>query len=91
MKTFLLISMLFLTGCSTTLPVTQKFPDAPEVLMEKCPQLETIDKPEIVLSEFLKVITRNYGKYHNCSNQVESWQKWYKDQQQLFDGKSPKK
>jgi hypothetical protein len=91
MRIYLLTFILFLTGCSTVLPVTQKFPEAPEILMEKCPQLETIEKSEIVLSEFLKVVTRNYGKYHNCSNQIESWQKWYKEQQQIFEGKSPKK
>ena len=91
MRIYLLTFILFLTGCSTVLPVTQKFPEAPEILMEKCPQLETISKSEIVLSEFLKVVTRNYGKYHNCSNQIESWQKWYKEQQQIFEGKSPKK
>jgi hypothetical protein len=91
MKIYILICTLFLSGCSTVLPVTQKFPEAPEILMEKCPQLETIDKSEILLSEFLKVVTRNYEKYHNCSNQIESWQKWYKEQQQIFQGKTPKK
>ena len=91
MKIYFLTFILFLTGCSTVLPVTQKFPDVPEILMEKCPQLETIDKSEIVLSEFLKVVTRNYGKYHNCSNQIESWQKWYKEQQQIFEDKTSRK
>lgn len=91
MKIYLLTFILFLTGCSTVLPVTQKFPEAPEILMEKCPPLETINKSEIVLSEFLKVVTRNYGKYHNCSNQIESWQKWYKEQQQIFQDKTSRK
>jgi len=91
MRIYLLTFILFLTGCSTVLPVTQKFPEAPEILMEKCPPLETISKSEIVLSEFLKVVTRNYGKYHNCSNQIESWQKWYKEQQQIFQDKTSRK
>jgi hypothetical protein len=91
MRIYLLTFILFLTGCSTVLPVTQKFPEAPEILMEKCPPLETINKSEIVLSEFLKVVTRNYGKYHNCSNQIESWQKWYKEQQQIFQDKTSRK
>jgi hypothetical protein len=91
MKIYFLTFILFLTGCSTVLPVTQKFPDVPEILMEKCPQLETIEKSEIVLSEFLKVVTRNYSKYHNCSNQIESWQKWYKEQQQIFEDKTSRK
>lgn len=90
MKYFLIL-VIFLAGCSTTVPVKQKFPEAPEVLLEKCPDLETIDKPKIVLSEFLKVITRNYTKYHNCSNLVVAWQDWYKQQKEIFEGAKPSK
>jgi ferritin len=57
--------------------------------MEVCPKLETIDKPEIVLSEFMKVITRNYTKYHECANKVNAWQEWYKKQKDISDKANP--
>ena len=31
-----------LSGCSTTVPVTAKFPNTPENLLVKCPQLEKL-------------------------------------------------
>jgi len=80
-----LSTFLLVTGCSTTVPVKQKFPEAPNVLMEKCEALETIDQPEIVLSEFLKVVTKNYTKHHSCSKLVEAWQKWYVEQKKISD------
>jgi hypothetical protein len=39
-----LLFLLVLTGCSTTVPVTAKFPVVPEKLLVKCPQLETAQK-----------------------------------------------
>jgi len=79
------LSTFLLSGCSNTVPVKQKFPEAPAVLMEKCEPLETIDKPSIVFSEFLKVVTKNYTKHHSCSKLVESWQLWYTEQKKITD------
>ena len=81
--------MILLTGCASTQPIANKFPDSNEYLMEVCPKLETIDKPEIVLSEFMKVITRNYTKYHECANKVNAWQEWYKKQKDISDKANP--
>ena len=39
-----LLLVLILTGCSTTVPVTAKFPDVPERLLVKCPKLEKLEK-----------------------------------------------
>jgi len=77
--------VLILTGCSTTVPVKQKFPEAPAVLMEKCEALDTIDKPSIVFSEFLKTVTKNYTKHHSCAKLVEGWQLWYIEQKKISD------
>lgn len=86
MKNILLFSLLFaLVGCSTTVPVKQKFPEVPQLLMEKCPPLDLIEKPTVTLSELILVITKNYMKYHNCADGVENWQEWYKKQKQIFD------
>jgi hypothetical protein len=37
-----LLILLVLAGCSTTVPVTMKFPEVPDKLLQKCPQLQKI-------------------------------------------------
>lgn len=81
----LLLSVMIISGCSTTAPVKQKFPEAPEILMQKCPDLETVEQPKVLLSELMRTVTRNYMKYHDCKNVVEGWHKWYNDQKKIFD------
>lgn len=85
MKYILLFCVLLFTGCSTTVPVKQKFPAAPEILMQGCPSLDTIDEPKVLLSDLMKTVTRNYMKYHNCKNLVQAWQDWYKDQKKISE------
>ena len=85
MKNILLFcTVIVLAGCHT-IPVAQKFPDAPEILMDKCQPLDTIDKPTVYLSELMTTVTNNYTKYHICANQVESWQDWYNKQKAIYD------
>ena len=36
MKALILSLAIVLAGCSTTVPVARKFPEAPEVLKQKC-------------------------------------------------------
>ncbi len=77
---------LLLTGCSTTVPVTMKFPDAPTVLMEKCPPLQTIDKTEgVSIIDLTKNVTINYTTYYECGIKVENWIEWYNDQKKIFN------
>lgn len=87
MKYILLFCVsLLLSGCATqSVPVKQKFPEAPAILLEKCPPLEKIESDTIVFSEFLKVVTRNYTLYHNCAKVVEAWQLWYNEQKAISD------
>ncbi len=79
-----IIAVLVLMGCSTTVPVTAKFPQAPERLMQKCPQLEKLEN-EAKLSDIAKSVTNNYTKYHECSIQNDSWIEWYNAQKQIFE------
>jgi len=87
MKNILLFCafVIVLSGCSTTVPVKQNFPDAPKILMEKCEPLHTIDQPDVVFSEFLKTVTKNYTKHHNCAKLVEAWQEWHQRQKEIFE------
>jgi|LauGreDrversion4_2_1035121.scaffolds.fasta_scaffold3528161_1 uncharacterized protein YcfL len=86
MKYLLLFPLLILAGCSTTVPVTIKFPEAPQVLLEKCPPLQTIDKQENVsIIDITKNVTANYTTYYECGVKVENWIEWYNDQKKIFD------
>lgn len=77
--------VLFLTGCSTTVPVKAKFPEAPERLMQKCPQLEKLNDGS-KLSDVAKTIAENYSSYHECSVKNDGWIEWYQKQKQIFEG-----
>ena len=79
-----IIVLLLLTGCSTTVPVSRKFPTAPDVLMEKCVQLELL-QPDAKLSDVAKNVTHNYSLYHECAIKNEFWQEWYAEQKKIFD------
>ena len=82
MKIIVLSIAILLAGC-TTVPVTYKFPEAPPILLKPCPDLETIEKDKVLLSELMKTVTRNYTKYHECRDIVKAWQDWYIEQQKI--------
>ena len=86
MKNILLFCVItLLAGCTTTVPVTAKFPEAPEILLVECDQLDKIGKDKVYFSEFLKTVVGNYNKYHICSAQNAAWKEWYKQQKEIFD------
>jgi hypothetical protein len=82
--TICIILAFLATGCSTVVPVTVKFPEAPEQLLVKCPQLEKIEE-EPKLSDITKSITKNYTTYYECAVKNDSWIEWYKIQKDIFD------
>jgi hypothetical protein len=79
----LLVSVL-LTGCLAT-PVKRTFPDVPKELMEICPDLSTVAEGTTQLSEVMKVVTQNYGQYHECRIKNDLWIEWYKTQREIFE------
>ena len=80
-----LLLLLLMTGCSTVVPVTVKFPDAPgNVAMTACPQLQKI-ADDAKLSDISKTITVNYGTYYECAVKTDAWIEWYKVQKQIFE------
>ena len=85
MKYLLLVAAIFLTGCSTTVPVTAKFPAVPEMLNEKCPQLKTVDGEQVSVIDLTKTITINYTAYYECAVKNEGWIEWYQKQKQIFE------
>ena len=82
-KLLLILPIILLTGCLVT-PVKRNFPEVPKELMEACPALKQT-QPTEKLSEVLKVVTQNYGQYHECRLKVDTWVEWYKTQKEIFE------
>jgi len=78
---FLLV--LALTGCSVV-PVKVNFPDVPERLMIKCPQLEKVSETP-TLSDVAKTVTNNYTSYYECAVKHDGFVEWYNIQKEIFN------
>jgi len=80
------ILLLLMIGCSTTVPVTVKFPEAPgNVAMTACPQLQKLAE-DAKLSDISKTVSVNYGTYYECAIKTDAWIEWYKIQKHIFEG-----
>jgi hypothetical protein len=82
MKKVLIV--LLLSGCSTTVPVVMKFPEAPQPLLEKCVELQQTPE-DATLSEIAKKIGINYTSYHECSVKNDAWIDWYHTQKNIYE------
>ena len=85
MKYVITLVTVLLMGCSTPVPVTPRFPEAPAALKEKCEQLKKIEGDKVAITEMLKVVVHNYALYYECSTKVEGWQEWYDTQKKIFE------
>lgn len=86
MKLVTIVLALCLSACSTVVPVTAKFPDAPSAT-EACPQLETVTDT-VKLSELTNTVAKNYSTYYECAVKVDTWNEWYATQKRIFEGVS---
>ena len=85
MKNIIAVCAFFaLTGCSTVVPVKAKFPDMPERLMVKCPQLEKVSETP-TLSDVAKSVTNNYTTYYDCAVKHDAFIEWYNIQKNIFE------
>jgi len=82
---YLLVLSLLLGGCSTVVPVTVKFPEAPAELLVDCEQLEKVPADTKQLSVTSETVVRNYGRYHKCRAKVNSWNEWYNTQKKIYE------
>jgi hypothetical protein len=83
-KIKILLCALALSGCSTVVPVKAKFPDVPERLMIKCPQLEKVSETP-TLSDVAKTVTNNYTSYYECAVKHDGFVEWYNTQKEIFN------
>jgi hypothetical protein len=85
MKYIVLLSALLLTGCLSTAPVRQKFPDVPDALKERCESLKKVEGDKVAITEMLKVVVQNYTLYYECSTKVDGWNEWYNSQKKIYE------
>ena len=85
MKYVLLSLALLLSACSTSVPVRQPFPVAPAALLERCPDLLTIDDGKNSMRDMLKVVIQNYALYYQCAEKTHGWQDWYGQQKKIHE------
>ena len=81
---YALIFSLILTGCSTVVPVSQKFPEAPEALIKKCDNLIKLNN-DAKLSDIAETVTANYSMYYKCSAKQEEFVEWYNNQKKIYE------
>lgn len=83
--TIVLLFVLALSGCSTVVPVTAKFPEAPGAqALVACPQLNKL--PEAAqLSDVAKTVAVNYTEYYTCAVKTDAWIEWYQKQKIIFE------
>jgi len=84
MKYITCFLLVLLTGCSSLVPVKAKFPDVPERLIVKCPQLEKVSETP-TLSDVTKTVTNNYTTYYECAVKHDAFVEWYQTQKRIFE------
>jgi hypothetical protein len=85
MKYIVLSLVVFLSACTATVPVKQKFPEAPAELFEKCPTLNTIEPGKTAITDLLKTVVGNYALYYECAIKQEGWTNWHDKQRKIFE------
>jgi len=83
-KTILVSVIMTLFGCSTTVPVTAKFPDAPKYGLQTCPQLLKL-KNDAKMSDVAGSVIYNYSAYQECAVKNDAWIEWYQIQKNIFE------
>jgi len=85
MKLVVLAISLALTACSTLVPVSMTFPEAPgKQAMVACPNLQKL-KDDARLSDVSRTVTINYSTYYECAVKTDAWIEWYQIQRHIFE------
>jgi hypothetical protein len=85
MKLVVLAISLALTACSTLVPVSMTFPEAPgKQAQVACPNLQKL-KDNALLSDVSRTITINYSTYYECAVKTDAWIEWYQIQRHIFE------
>lgn len=85
MKTLILTLAILVTGCSSV-PLKVELMPAPDLITQKCPELQIIDEKTVSLAKLMETVTRNYGKYHECALLHSSMVEWYERYRTIING-----
>lgn len=85
MRVMFICAALLLTGCAQTVPVKVKFPEMPQTLIDRCPELEKLGE-EPKLSDVARTLTHNYTTYYQCAAKHQAVIEWYTTQKKIFEG-----
>lgn len=81
-----IIMILAVSGCSTAVPVTARFPEPPgKGAMNACPALQKLNDGAR-LSDVANTVTVNYSTYYECAVKTDAWQEWYRIQKHISEG-----
>jgi hypothetical protein len=84
-KILTLTALVALAGCSTAVPIVQKFPEpTSQELMQSCPALKEAQTNTEKLTDLMSVVADNYKEYHLCRDRVNDWISWYNKQKENF-------
>jgi regulator of sigma D len=83
MKYLACFLLVLVTGCSSV-PIAPKFPEVPERILQKCPQLEKLSE-ESKLSDITKTVTNNYTTYYECAVKHDAFIEWYQVQKKIYE------
>jgi len=83
MKYLACFLLILVTGCSSV-PIAPKFPEVPDRILQKCPQLEKLSE-ESKLSDIAKTVTNNYTTYYECAVKHDAFIEWYQVQKKIYE------
>lgn len=79
------LSLLILTGCATSVPVTARFPDPPGTLVSQpCGPLTKL-ADDASISDISRTVTQNYSQYYECAVKLDAWIQWYGIQKTIYE------
>ena len=82
----LIVNLMILPGCSTTVPLQEKFPQAPKELLQPAPNLKSLSSDKKTLADLLENANENYGTYYETKAKLNAWIEWYNKQKKIFEG-----
>lgn len=82
--TLVILLVSCVTGCSTPVPVSARFPEPPKMATQACPQLQKL-KDDAKLSDVATTVTINYSTYYECAVKNDAWIEWYNIQKNIFE------
>ena len=80
------VSCLTMLGCSTTVPLKMKWPEAPAELQQPAGNLTPLPDDKKTLTDLIENVNENSGTYYQLKERYEAWQHWYDAHKKIYEG-----